>query len=204
MNDTEFSLDLLSISNLINVIRSTNNRDRLLDAMYYGQLASKSWIVNTINPLINKKASIYIFGGWVGILAKFLFKSTIPISKIYNIDIDDWAVDVSKKINTENNYFVLNADMIEFEYPTTDNDVVVVNTITEHLTQEQYTQWYQKVPVGSLVVVQGNNLFKFDDHVRCSHNLEEFLLQNNVSDSLYNGELEFSNYKRFMSIWRKY
>lgn len=202
MNKIDFSLDILDVANWCNVIRTTDNRDRLLDALYYGQLASKAWIINNIRSYTKDKSSIFIFGGWVGILANMLFKSLNSIDIIYNIDIDNWALDISKKINPNKNYYTSNDDIVMFKYPSS-NNIIAINTIAEHLNQDQYLQWYQNVPLHSLVVVQGNNLFQFNDHVRCSNNLEEFLIQNDVSNPIYAGELEFAKYKRFMAIWRK-
>lgn len=206
MSNLRFDLDILDLANWINVVRSIDDIDqknRLLDALYYGQLASKAWIINTVRPYILTDSSIFIFGGWVGILAAMFYTIEIPIEKIYNIDIDLWALNISRQINRRDNYFTDQQDMTEYSYPHDACSLLVINTITEHLTDEQYTRWYQNVPNGSLVVVQGNNLFQFQDHVRCSNSLEEFLTQNQVIDSIYSGELEFTNYKRFMAVWRK-
>lgn len=202
MNKIDFSLNLLEISEWFNIIRNSNNRDRLLDAMYYGQLTSKAWIVTIIEPFVFEKSSIYIFGGWVGILPNMLFKSSIPIELIYNIDIDPWATNISKNFNKENNYYISNDEATQFQYPTR-NNIIAINTITEHLTQEQYQMWYNNIPLDALIVIQGNNLFEYKDHVRCSNTLEEFLTQNNVPDTLYEGEIEFAQYKRYMAVWRK-
>jgi len=80
---------------------------------------------------------------------------------------------------------------------------LVINTSTEHVTQEVYDNWYNAIPAGTLIVIQSNDYFKCDEHIRCSRNLKEFLQQNSVVDAYYSGTLDTDMYARFMAVWRK-
>ena len=49
-------------------------------------------------------------------------------------------------------------------------------------------------------VLQSNNYFDVDEHVNCSHSLDEFAFQTPMQRVWYEGELELGHYKRFMRI----
>jgi hypothetical protein len=89
------------------------------------------------------------------------------------------------------------------EYQYTDNADIVINTSTEHVIQETYDQWYDNIPIGALVVIQGNDFFSCDEHVRCSNSLDEFIAMNRVTDPIFTGQLPTSIYTRFMCVFQK-
>jgi hypothetical protein len=80
---------------------------------------------------------------------------------------------------------------------------VVINTSTEHITQEQYNKWYSQIPKDTVVVAQGNDFFECSEHLRCSSDLLDFKLMNMVTDPLFSGTLPTDMYNRFMCIWKK-
>jgi hypothetical protein len=92
-------------------------------------------------------------------------------------------------------------DMQEYQYNDTAD--IVINTSTEHVSQETYDDWYDNIPSGSLVVVQGNDFFSCDEHVRCSKDLDEFVTMNQVIDPIFTGQLKTSMYTRFMCVFKK-
>ena len=214
MNNQEFKISNLELAHWMNAIReltSHEDRTRALDALWLGQLASKGWLVNNLSNFIDPKIpiNIYIFGGWIGILGSMLLQSEkIIISKIRSIDIDPWcehiADTVNKKFEMDNWRFkAVTADMNSYQYQTDIEPDIVINTSTEHVTQEVYNNWYNAIPTGTLIVTQGNDYFECNEHIRCSVNLEEFRQQNLVKDAYYSGTLETGMYTRFMAIWRK-
>ena len=183
-------------------------RSRGLDAFWDGQVHSKIWLSEMLNKYYDNKipSNIYIFGGWLGVLANILFQnSKFYIDTIYNIDLDPWCEPNSIKINeTYHNmqrYQAETADMKEYRYNDTAD--IVINTSTEHVSQETYDVWYDNIPSGSLVVVQGNNFFSCDEHVRCSKDLDEFMTMNHVHEPIFSGQLKTSMYDRFMCIFKK-
>jgi hypothetical protein len=183
-------------------------RSRGLDAFWDGQIHSKIWLSEMLNKHYDNKipSNIYIFGGWLGVLANILFQnSKFYIDTIYNIDLDLWCEPNSIKLNeTYHNmqrYQAETADMKEYRYNDTAD--IVINTSTEHVSQEIYDVWYDNIPSGSLVVVQGNDFFSCDEHVRCSKDLDEFMTMNHVHEPIFSGQLKTSMYNRFMCIFKK-
>jgi hypothetical protein len=71
--------------------------------------------------------------------------------------------------------------MAEFEYTTMPD--LVINTSTEHVSQETYDTWWNKIPSGTIYLIQGNNFFESHEHIRCSNTLEEFLKMNHLDDA---------------------
>jgi hypothetical protein len=183
-------------------------RSRGLDAFWDGQIHSKIWLSEMLNKHYDSKipSNIYIFGGWLGVLANILFQnSKFYIDTIYNIDLDPWCEPNSIKLNeTYHNmqrYQAETADMKEYRYNDTAD--IVINTSTEHVSQETYDVWYNNIPKGSLVVLQGNDFFSCDEHVRCSKDLNEFMTMNHVNEPIFSGQLKTSMYNRFMCIFKK-
>lgn len=196
--------------NAVRNLDSHKERTRALDAMWSGQLDSKAWLVNHMYDCVMPSApvNVYVFGGWIGILSNMILQSGICVKSIYNIDIDPWceriASDVNKIHEMDNGKFkAITGDMCEFEYPPQHRPDIVINTSTEHVTQDVYDEWYDEIPKGTLVVIQGNNYFDCDEHIRCSKNLQEFMNQNHVDGPFFKGELETDMYTRYMCIWRK-
>lgn len=194
-----------------NAIRNVENdkKTRILDAFWAGQLNSKLWLVDELNKLVNSNSNVYVFGGWVGVLSSILFQcSTFKINKIRSIDLDSWCEKVADdvcKIHEMNEwrFKARTADMSIYEYEWGISPDIVINTSAEHVTQATYDQWYEKIPANTTVVVQGNNFYNCSEHIRCSSSLDNFKIQNRVSDLLFEGELETDMYTRYMCIWKK-
>ena len=213
MNNQDYKISIFEIANWMNALRSIDShpvRTRMLDAFWYGQLISKGWLSNQLaNHVSEKPVNIYIFGGWVGILANMLFQNErININKIRSIDIDPWCESIADTVNknyemNDWKFKAVTSDMSTYKYQTDLYPHIVINTSTEHVTQEVYDEWYSKIPTDTLIVIQGNNLFSCDEHIRCSNNLDEFKFQNRVTDEYWSGELSTNVYTRYMSIWRK-
>lgn len=207
----DLKLNPQEIIHWFNSIRNLpdSEKTRALDAFWAGQVDSKLWLVFTLNNLVKKESNIYIFGGWIGVLASILLQcSKYKIAKIRSIDVDTWCERIADdicKIHEMNDwrFKARTADMCEYEYEWNINPDIVINTSTEHVTQETYDKWYDKIPNETLVVIQGNNYFSCSEHIRCSNNLEEFKIQNHVNNCIFEGELETDMYTRYMCIWTK-
>ena len=79
---------------------------------------------------------------------------------------------------------------------------IVINTSCEHITQEQYEQWLDNQPDDALFVIQSNNYFELEEHIRCSVDLDDFVRMSNIA-SIFKGVYETPKYDRFMIIGRK-
>lgn len=214
MNKQEFKISNLELAFWMNAIRNLDSHDdrtRALDALWMGQLSSKGWLVNNLIDYVASDipVNIYIFGGWIGILGSMLLQTDkLTIGKIRSIDIDPWCESIADTVNKrfemdDWRFKARTADMSTYDYEWNIDPNIVINTSSEHVTQLVYDTWYNKIPNGSFIVVQGNNFFNCNEHIRCSHNLNEFNDMNHVNNPLFTGELKTDMYIRYMSLWIK-
>jgi hypothetical protein len=170
---------------------------RLLECFWESQLRSKLWLIDTLKDayLIEHIANTltYVYGGWYGTLGQMLYdeKSTMVVS----IDIDP---------ECERNGKLFAPDVVFLtENMTThvpNSHCVSINTSSEHITQEEYDLWWDNRPPSQLVIVQGNNLFDNAEHVRCHHNLQDFVMGSRMQNIVWSGELVLKDFTRFMVI----
>jgi hypothetical protein len=198
-------IDTEHLHHWMRAIRESKNPMRTMDAFWRGQILSKEWLITELKKQkdhYKKWPTVDIHGGWVGTLASLMFQSDMYISHINSIDIDPDCEKVASTMNqmeTEAGKFkAITSDMCKFE-STAD---IIINTSFEHITQEQYDIWFEKIPKDSVVVLQSNN-YNIPEHVRIADNLKEFQQQSKLKTILYIGELDLPMYKRYMIIGKK-
>lgn len=185
-------------------VRQSPDPMRTLDAFWSGQLKSKEWLIEALSMQFSVKddpVSIEIHGGWVGVLASMLFQSSIPIKRIYSLDIDPTCEPIATMMNK--------AEEIAGAFQAGTGDMcglisfvdVVINTSCEHITQEQYETWLDNRTTEQLLVLQSNN-YKIEEHVRIANSLDDFKEQSHI-DIVWAGELELPLYTRWMIIGKK-
>lgn len=188
----------------MDAIRNSSNRYRTLESFWKGQINSKIWLIDNLEKTqVKNWNKIIIYGGWNGVLATLIFNSNIKVNKITSVDIDPTcesiASTMNKKYEMQNKFNAVTANMCEYnEYSD-----VVINTSCEHITQDQYDIWLNNISNDSLIVLQSNNYFELDEHIRCSYTLEDFERSSNI-DVIFRGELKTDKYTRFMLIGKKY
>jgi len=186
----------------MDAIRNSEDRYRTLESFWKGQVHSKQWLIETLEKFVRHPHSIVIYGGWNGVLASLIFNSELKTRHITSVDIDPTCEEIATTINKPyemNGMFcAVTADMCNYNEPAD----VVINTSCEHITQEQYEQWLSNVPDTSLIVLQSNNYFDIDEHIRCSSNLDEFTSMSKIKP-LWRGNFDTPKYTRFMIIGRK-
>ena len=135
-------------------------------------------------------------------LASILFNSNIAVEHVTSVDIDpvceDIANTVNKRYEMQGKFEAVTHDMCKY---VTGADVVI-NTSCEHITQEQYDQWLDNQPDNAVIVLQSNNYFKHEEHVRCSKDLDNFTKISNIKPYLRR-VLETPKYDRYMLIGKK-
>jgi hypothetical protein len=199
----------------------TNNIEFDKDCFSRGQLKSKIWLVDTLKSLNVELGTVFLCAGWYATLATMLFESKLQIDKIVSFDIDP---DVWQIAETFNKKWVLDdwrfkastQDIFEIMFDEHIYDVnkldgttetlwgypnTVINTSTEHI--ENFQEWYDYILQDQLIILQGNDYFEVEEHVNCSKDLQEFSNKAPMSKVLYQGELQLSQYKRFMKIGYK-
>jgi hypothetical protein len=198
-------VDLEHVLFWMDAIRNSKDRYRTLESFWKGQINSKLWLIDNLASYVKpNENNIIIHGGWNGVLASLIFQSSIRVRNLVSIDIDIECEEISKTINKleeiDGKFTAVTCNMAEYNYICFPD--VVINTSCEHITQETYNVWLTKIPNNSLVVLQSNNYFELDEHIRCAKSLEEFEVQSNIK-SLFKSELQLPKYKRFMLIGYK-
>ena len=187
----------------MDAIRNSDDRYRTLESFWKGQVNSKVWLAeNLVGFVPVKPLDIVIYGGWNGVLASILFNSNIAVNSITSVDIDpvceDIANTVNKRYEMKGKFSAVTADMCEY----TQSADVVINTSCEHISQEQYEQWLDNQPDDALFVVQSNNYFTHDEHIRCAIDADDFMRMSKLKP-YYRGEFETPKYTRYMIIGKK-
>jgi len=187
----------------MDAIRNSDDRYRTLESFWKGQVNSKVWLAeNLVGFVPVKPLNIVIYGGWNGVLASILFNSNIAVKRITSVDIDpvceDIATTVNKRYEMQGKFSAVTADMCEY----TTNADVVINTSCEHVTQEQYERWLNNQPDDAVFVLQSNNYFTHNEHVRCAIDLTDFTRMSKIKP-FYRGTLDTPKYERYMIIGKK-
>jgi len=180
------------------------------DVFSNGQIDSKLWLCRELEKLgLIKPQRIWILGGWYATTAFLLLsREKLPIDHIRSYDIDPECESVADMIN-ENwclqdwkfKAFTADANNLEYIYRADyDKPSLVINTSCEHFER---MDWFDRIPDGTLVALQSNNL-KHDEDTNSINSIAEMVLKYQFSDLLYHGELKFeyvdNNFTRFMTI----
>ena len=173
------------------------------DSLSDGQTASKLWVVDELGKFLTiKEKSIGVFGGWVGLLCRFLVEM-IGTPKIANIELDETLKLINNYVmlGHQDKFRFIHTDMYAFPYNDDQFDVYV-NTSGEHIPSLK--QWIEMIPVGKIVCIQSNNFFSHEQHINCVNNVEELEAQAlsaaNVKNVVYRGTMKLPIYNRFMII----
>ena len=198
-------VDIQDVLFWMDAIRNSEDRYRTLESFWKGQINSKVWLIENLEKILKKhysKHTIVIHGGWNGVLASLLFNSNIPVNQIISVDIDSscevTASTINKRQEIEGRFTAVTADMCDYKY---DADIVI-NTSCEHITQEQYEKWLTNVPKDSIIVLQSNNYFELDEHIRCSVDIDDFTHMSKIKP-LLRDTLSLPKYDRYMIIGKK-
>ena len=187
------------------------------DLFSKGQIESKRWLVNELEKINMELGTVFICAGWYGSLATFLFESDVKLDKIRSFDIDESCAGIAETFNRLKTmdgwkFKASTLDILGMDYPTTyttyrsdgtgleltEMPNTVINTSCEHI--ENFAEWYDKILVGTLIILQTNNFFEIPEHVNCSIDLDDFSRVTPMKEVLYQGQLELSKYTRYMRI----
>ena len=176
------------------------------DAFSSGQLGSKLWLVETLEKYFDSIDSISIYGGWYAVTAFLLLtRNNIKINKIKSIDIDPDCETIADALNEfyvwqDWKFKAYTADCNKMLYEPVD---LVINTSTEHF---ESTAWFDNIPEGTCVALQGNNMIH-DDHYSHFKSLAQFKKTYKLQEYLFVGEQEFTypdwSFTRYMCIGTK-
>ena len=190
------------------------------DCFSQGQIKSKMWLLEELKKLKLDLGTVFLCAGWYGTLATMLFESKIKVDKIRSFDIDESCVEVAEIFNKpwfvdEWKFKSITDDIMNIDYdkhvwqfwsnknnrmsrPITDIPDTIINTSCEHIYD--FESWYNKIPNGKLIILQGNDYFELNEHVNCSADQDSFSEKAPMTDVLYIGTIDCGKYKRFMKI----
>ena len=180
--------------------------EQLRDSLCTGQIASKLWLIDCIkNNIENTHLKTFgIFGGWTGILARFMFEYLNP-RHIANIEIDNSLRAINYRLMSNDDdsgfecqYSFINCDMYKFDFNERKFDIYV-NTSCEHIPVLK--DWVSKIPKGKTVFLQSNN-FVHEQHINISASITDFerkaVESDNVKEIFYRGSLMLPDFERYM------
>ena len=194
----------------MNVIRdcaNTPEQARLLENFWSSQMNSKMWLMESLQTHVTLPVNpnIAIYGGWYGILAQLLHDA-YPTANIVSIDQDPLC-----EVNGQRLLLPGDRDGIKFITADMENcgeegntAHVIINTSTEHITQNVFDQWISCMPIHVPIVLQGNDFNTISEHIRCSDDLAMFKRMNQLDKYLMASQLSCGTFTRFMSIGYKH
>lgn len=175
----------------------------LKDVFSTGQISSKIWMCEELEKTGWESELTQIYGGWYGLSALLLLSRGIyQVKKIQSFDIDPKCETIADLINE-------NWVWKEWKFKAYTKDCnqefniygdLVINTSTEHF---ESLDWYNNLPIGTRVVLQGNNM-NHNNHLSITRTLHDFTEQFKLTSIKYQGQLDFIypdwNFSRFMII----
>jgi hypothetical protein len=176
------------------------------DAFSSGQIGSKIWLCEELERTGWTSNFTYIYGGWYGITAFLLLsRGKFKVAKIRSLDVDPSCQPVADMINEywvwqDWKFKALTQDCNLYDGQFSD---LIINTSTEHF---ESTEWFDRIPKGTKIVIQGNNM-PHDDHVVYSETLDDFVNGYPLTDIVYKGSKDFVypdwQFTRYMIIGTK-
>ena len=191
----------------MNVVREEMNSPeqyRVLENFWASQLHSKMWLIENVNThcLLFPGSHLYIVGGWYGVLGQLLYEA-IPGVRVTSVDKDAKCAEFGTRLKLpDDDIEFITADMQHFTEYSPDTRLVI-NTSTEHVSQDTFDAWLSHVPHNVNVVLQGNNFFSCVEHVRCAPSLDAFHQLNKLDVVKFAGHLDCTQFTRYMTIGYK-
>lgn len=183
------------------------------DAFSSGQIGSKLWLCEKLEPIITDQVSnIWMYGGWYATTALLLLsRGRCQVNQIRSFDLDPSCQEIADAL-LENwvwrdwkfKAFTKDCDELDpIDGPFGLKPSVVINTSTEHFESDA---WFQRIRSGTLCVLQGNDM-THDDHVSSFSTVEDFKERYRLSDIKYHGSMTFTypswSFTRWMTIGYK-
>lgn len=181
------------------------------DSFSTGQIGSKLWLGEALHRVYTYNSietplqglRIRVLAGWY-CTTNFILRTQnlIPIAHVSSYDLDPTceplAVNVNRLWHWQAEFTATTADVNELDW----NEPVdlVINTSVEHIESRE---WFDRIPSGTMVAIQGNDM-PHDDHVHAYSSIDDFSNSWPMSESLYTGEKSFKyptwEFTRYMKI----
>lgn len=185
-----------------------------LDAWSDGQIQSKLWLCRELEKIwTGQDSHFWVYGSWYGTLAQMLLqRDRIKVKQFQLFDLDDSALEVSKKINLtwqihQIANFVhhqLDCESISTSQILNEKPDLIINTSCEHF---ESFNWFRNLPRGQKFLVQSTDM-SHETHILKANHLDHFISQlGSISNLQFSGELPFNypqnSFRRFMVMGTK-
>jgi hypothetical protein len=178
-------------------------------ALNKNQVASKMWLVNELVRAAGPRlGTVFVLGGWMGLLSAILLNDArLRLARVVSVDLEPACAPVAESLNRtallQKRFNALTAAKYDLDYTGTalDRPDTIVNTSCEHL--DAFEAWYARIPAGTLLALQSNDMFDEPVHVNCVPDLASFRRQAPMAELFYADALPRKRYTRFMLIGRK-
>jgi hypothetical protein len=164
-------------------------------------IASKVWLLAELARIAPSVGTIYVLGSWYGNLGVLLsLDPAIKYKQLINVETDKQFLQASKRIHNylgmENTKYMLK-DANTLDYRQLGQDGVVINT---SLTDMQGSAWFDRIPEGTLVVMQSRD----HDPGYEAHSTQDIVDRYPLGEIIYDGKLKLKDpetkYTRYMVI----
>lgn len=180
-------------------------------AFSHGQIQSKLWLCEKIEPYIPEHANVAILGSWCNILGfMMLTRSRSKYNLIVGVDKDKDSIEISNRIINGwaiGDEIVAKNECYDVNHFDTNSYDVVINTSVEHM---ESTRWFENIKCDTTVCLQTSNMVTDDPNwniVNPNPDIETFKLKYPMSQILFTGEKVFDyghlKYSRYMLIGKK-
>lgn len=165
---------------------------------------SKIWLMKELAKINPNISTAYVLGSWYGNLAFMIDHYGFPrVEKIINVETNKEFLKTGQQFidsaGFDNVEYMLR-DANDLDYRQLDSDSVVINT---SLTDMPGKQWFQNIPQGQLVVLQGRD----HDPNRNFYGPEDIIKRFPFGQILYQGRIKLEDpqtqYHRSMIIGLK-
>lgn len=166
---------------------------------------SKLWLTRELERVLNTQGIdsvpvAYILGSWYSNLSTILRKSNAPIQHIVDVERNkQWlktGQQIQQHMNIDNVEYMA-ADANKIDYRQLQDPGVVINTGTNDIAD---LGWFDNIPSGTIVVLQGRDQVKNNGVASPDELLERFPLET----VLYQGTMDLEDpeteYQRSMAI----
>jgi hypothetical protein len=187
-----------------------------LDSFSDGQVRSKIWLCEKLEPILNAEllepARIWVFGGWYGIFSFLLLaRARVAVREIHSFDLEEEATDMAWELNRawwvgHEGFSASRADVNELGpsfYLGDRSPDLVVNTSCEHFSSDR---WFESIPPGTLVALQATDM-PHPDHLNGVSSVSDLKARfQRLREVKFSGELRFEykdwSFTRYMLIGR--
>lgn len=189
------------INEILTPLVNESSGSSLEGSFTHDLIKSKVWLLSELARIAPEVGTIYVLGSWYGNLGVLLaLDPVIRYKRLINVEKNKKFLQASKRIqdhldiaNTE--YMLTNAN--DLDYRQLGRDGVVINT---SLTGMQGQRWFDRIPEGTLVVLQSRDNDPGDE----AHSTQDLIDRFPLNEIIYDGKLELQDpetqYTRYMVI----